>query len=230
MWCSDVRLCGHFLVGPVPYDIVLGLDWLTEHKVVWSFHSDKLRAYVYGRWCYPTLPRTKKKKPRIENFPAARLRTPAEQAYDILAKQIEDMSLDEPRAFLRPLPKRYKTPPRARNKVKIDTLLQWAKENTHDFSHPLHGMYNILALPVGRILTDEGQGALYYALFETSPTSVRQATSELINDVEKYPWPTASLEHTRFDEWMESEIARATPHQTLDVLRVYCAVFPYKLP
>ncbi|CDI74708.1 hypothetical protein EPH_0003210 [Eimeria praecox] len=30
-------LTGDYLVGPVPYDIVLGLDWLTKHKVSWYF-------------------------------------------------------------------------------------------------------------------------------------------------------------------------------------------------
>ena len=125
--------------------------------------------------------------------------TPAEQPYDILAKQIADLSLDEARALLHPPPQRYKIPPRARNKVKIDTLLQQGKENTNELSHPLHGMSNIFALPVGRKSTDEGQGALCYALFETSPTSVRYtvaelpATRELMNDVEEWSWPTASL-------------------------------------
>ncbi|CDJ65626.1 hypothetical protein ENH_00007820 [Eimeria necatrix] len=45
LWCGHARFSGDFLVGPVPYDLVLGLDWLTEHKVAWYFQSDKLRTY-----------------------------------------------------------------------------------------------------------------------------------------------------------------------------------------
>ena len=144
------------MVGPVPYDLVLGLDRLTEHKVAWIFHSDKLRAYVYGRWCDLTLARTKQKKTKKENIPAARLPNPADQAYDILAKQVAPMPLNEARALLRPPRRRYKTPAWGRKKVKIYALLQQAKKNTYGLSHPLHGLSNILALPVGQDSSDEG--------------------------------------------------------------------------
>ena len=30
MWCGDLRLRADLLVVPVPYDLVLGFDWLTE--------------------------------------------------------------------------------------------------------------------------------------------------------------------------------------------------------
>ncbi|CDJ69408.1 hypothetical protein ENH_00068190 [Eimeria necatrix] len=49
LWCGHTRFSGDFLVGPVPYDLVLGLDRLTEHKVAWYFQSDKLRTYVNGQ-------------------------------------------------------------------------------------------------------------------------------------------------------------------------------------
>ena len=110
-------------MGAVP------VDWLTEHKVVWSFHSDKLRACVDGRWCDLTLVRTNEKRPKKQSTPVASLRTPAELAYDILAEQVADMPLDEASALLHPQPRRYKSPRRGRRNVKTDTLLQRAKEN-----------------------------------------------------------------------------------------------------
>ena len=51
VWCGRECFTGDYLVGPVPYDIVLGLDWLTRHKVSWYFQSDKLRTYLDGKWC-----------------------------------------------------------------------------------------------------------------------------------------------------------------------------------
>ncbi|CDJ70368.1 hypothetical protein, conserved [Eimeria necatrix] len=49
MWCGHANYSGDFLVGPVPYDLVLGLVWLNGHKVAWYFQSDKLRTYVNGK-------------------------------------------------------------------------------------------------------------------------------------------------------------------------------------
>ncbi|CDI80340.1 hypothetical protein EPH_0034350 [Eimeria praecox] len=40
VWCGKECFTGDYLVGPVPCDIVLGLDWLTRHKVSWYFQSD----------------------------------------------------------------------------------------------------------------------------------------------------------------------------------------------
>ncbi|CDJ67621.1 hypothetical protein, conserved [Eimeria necatrix] len=58
LWCGHARFSGDSLVGPVPYDVVLGLDWLTEHKVAWYFQSDKFRTYVNGQWCELPVVRT----------------------------------------------------------------------------------------------------------------------------------------------------------------------------
>ena len=33
--CGRECFTGDYVVGPVPYDIVLGFDWLTKHKVSW---------------------------------------------------------------------------------------------------------------------------------------------------------------------------------------------------
>ena len=35
VWCGRECFAGDYLVSPVPYDIVLGFDWLTKHKVSW---------------------------------------------------------------------------------------------------------------------------------------------------------------------------------------------------
>lgn len=51
MCCGRQRLSGGCFGGPIPYDLVFGLDWMTEHKVAWYFHSGKLRTHVNSRWC-----------------------------------------------------------------------------------------------------------------------------------------------------------------------------------
>ncbi|CDI82217.1 OSJNBa0042D13.18 protein, related [Eimeria praecox] len=66
-------------LGPVPYDIVLGLDWLTKHKLSWYFHSDNLKTYLDGRWCELPLVRVHMDKRTEDDNPVASKRTPAEQ-------------------------------------------------------------------------------------------------------------------------------------------------------
>ena len=49
-------------------------------------------------------------------------------------------------------------------------------------------------------------------------------------EVEESTWPTATLDYTRFDEWIDSTAALATPHMITEVLREYRRVFPDQLP
>ncbi|CDJ36500.1 LOW QUALITY PROTEIN: uncharacterized protein EMH_0087940 [Eimeria mitis] len=49
--CGGECFTGNFLVGQVPYAVILGIDWLDRYKVAWFFGSDKLRTYVKGKVC-----------------------------------------------------------------------------------------------------------------------------------------------------------------------------------
>ncbi|CDJ67235.1 hypothetical protein ENH_00032960, partial [Eimeria necatrix] len=215
MWCGATRLAGDFLVGPVPYDLVVGLDWLTKHRVAWYFQSDKLRTYVDGQWCDLPVVRATDVTQRSDGTLGTRQRTPAEQAYDILAKQVADMSKEEATALLRPPPKRYKPPPRGKGKSVVAVLLQQASEGAACIHHPLQGLYVILVLPamesdVALRLVEERQGALCCALIEVSPSNPHRQclkalpASAFPDDEETSPWPTAKLEYSKFDAWLTS--------------------------
>ncbi|CDJ50396.1 hypothetical protein EBH_0033280 [Eimeria brunetti] len=99
---TNERFLGDFLVGPVPYDIVLGLDLLTEHKVAWIFQSDKLRTYVNGKWCELPVVRTAAEHAKGSRNTAMRAKSPAEQAYGLLAKKVAGMTSQGDAALLRP--------------------------------------------------------------------------------------------------------------------------------
>ncbi|CDJ68060.1 hypothetical protein ENH_00047390, partial [Eimeria necatrix] len=105
LWCGHTRFSGDFLVGSVPYGLVLGLDWLTEHKVAWYFQSDKLRTYVNGQWSELPVVRTGETTLQRDSPTVVHPRTPAEQAYEILAKQVAGMSAGGAAIFLRPPPR-----------------------------------------------------------------------------------------------------------------------------
>ncbi|CDJ47222.1 hypothetical protein EBH_0071610 [Eimeria brunetti] len=241
MWCGATRLAGDFLIGPVPYDLVVGLDWLTNHRVAWYFQSDKLRTYVNGQWCDLPVVRANDVKQRKGSTQGMRQRTPAEQTYDILAKQVAHMTREEATALLRPPFKRYKLPSKRKRKAVVAALIQQATESTACISHPLQGLYAILVLPamesyVALRLVEERQGALCYAMVEASSPNLQQQCLKaplppaLPDDEEISPWSTAKLEYSQFDTWLTSAEAQATPRAILDVLCAHRAVFPDKLP
>ncbi|CDJ64731.1 hypothetical protein, conserved [Eimeria necatrix] len=145
--CGHARLSGDCLVGPVPYDLVLGLDWLTEHKVAWYFQSNKLRAYVNGQWCELPVLRTGEETLQGDSHIVAPPRSPAEQAYDILARQVAGMSAEEAAIFLQPPPKRYKSHAETKAKARKTLLARQAAADAENLRAPLHGLHYILALP-----------------------------------------------------------------------------------
>ena len=241
LWCGHARFSGDFLVGPVPYDLVLGLDWLTEHKVAWYFQSDKLRTYVNGQWCELPVVRTGEATLRGDSSIAAHPKTPAEQAYEILAKQVAGMSAEEAAIFLRPPPRRYKPHAKKKAKARITSLVRQAAEDTKDLKAPMHGLHLILALPeagpaMPLRLADEWQGALCCALIGTQPAPSSWNSPPAITAAgatesdEESPWPQAQLEHTLFDAWIHSTEAQDIPQEIAQVLHEYRAVFPDNLP
>ncbi|CDJ63256.1 OSJNBa0080E14.14 protein, related [Eimeria necatrix] len=241
LWCGHARFSGDFLVGPVPYDLVLGLDWLTEHKVAWYFQSDKLRTYVNGQWCELPVVRTGETTLRGDSFIAAHPKTPAEQAYEILANQVAGMSTEEAAIFLRPPPRRYKPHAKKKAKARITSLVRQAAEDTKDLKAPMHSLHLILALseagPAMPLrLADEWQGALCCAVIGTQPASSSWHSPSAITAAgatesdEESPWPQAQLEHTLFDAWIHSTEAQDIPQEIAQVLHEYRAVFPDNLP
>ena len=241
MWSGGMKLIGDFLVGPVPYDLVVGLDWLTEHKAAWSFLSDELRALVEGQWIKLTLVRLSKGRSERVSDPLVSPKSPAERAYDLLARQIAEMPQEEAMALLRPQPMKHKSHTLKGLKVDIKALLQQARENTAQIQHPMQGLSLILALPAGEVPetpnpTEAGQGTWCCALLgnpkvpDKAGETGELGEQEQLDDEQDSPWPTASMEDSRFDEWAKSATASSTPHAILEVLKEYRTVFPDQLP
>ena len=154
-----------FLVGPAPYDVVLELNWITEHKVAWYFHPDWLRTYANGKRCELAIARTSVEKAETDSGVEARQRNPPEQGYDVLAKQAAGMTPEGAAALLCQPPKRYKSYARAEMKVTVDALVQQAEVHMKCLRGPLHGLHLIIAVPntegmVALKIRNERQGAL----------------------------------------------------------------------
>ncbi|CDI87194.1 hypothetical protein, conserved [Eimeria praecox] len=241
VWGGRECFNGDYLVAPVPHDIVLGLDWLTRHKVSWYFQSDKLRTYLDGRWCELPLVRTHMAKRTEDDNQVAPKRTAAEQVYDLLAQQVAQMTEEEATALLRSSPTRTKPRTKPGKKVPIKALIEQARANTTGLRSPLQGLNMVLALPevdvsVALRIPEEQQGALCCAIISHANTQAKEALPTPAVDIphatddEDSPWPTAKLEFTLFDEWMQSSESQDLPQEIREMLQTHRHVFPDSLP
>ncbi|CDJ43023.1 Reverse transcriptase, related [Eimeria tenella] len=219
----------------------LRIDRVVKGLTMWCGHSDKLRTYVNGQWCELPVVRTGEAKPHGDSPTVVHPRAPSEQAYEILAKQVADMSAEEAAIFVCAPPRRYKSHAKTQAKARITSLVRQAAADTKNLSAPLYGLHFILALPeaasaVPLRFSDEWQGALCCALIGNQPTSsgwgspLPSTASPAAESDEESPWPMAKLEHTLFDEWINSTEAQHIPCEIAQVLHEYRAVFPDNLP
>ncbi|CDJ30319.1 uncharacterized protein EMH_0006090 [Eimeria mitis] len=236
MLCGGECFTGNFLVGPIPFPIILGIDWLVNHKVAWYFQSDKIRTYVNGRWCdLPVLRRGGATSTQDNTTPKEQIKTAADRAYEELAAQVAKMSVEEAKALLRPPPKRYKSRHRAGERVRIKDILQKAREDTANLKGALEGLHLVVALPateperVVRVPT-ERQGPLLYALVEYAK-SLPNRQAQTLNGPEESadttqteddesPWPRAQLSFTEFDAWITDLVNTPYNHGSNAVLVV----------
>ncbi|CDJ33163.1 uncharacterized protein EMH_0014960 [Eimeria mitis] len=213
MLCGGECFTGDFLIGPIPFPIILGIDWLVNHKVAWYFQSDKLRTYVNGRWCdLPVLRKGGEATSQGETTNKDRTKTAADRAYEELAAQ--DIL----------------------QRAREDTAnLKRALEGLHFvFASPATEPEQIIHVPT------EGQGPLLCALVEhTSSTPNRRdwthgEAGETYGtpqaDDDESPWPKAQLSYTEFDAWMAGPEAPRIPEPILTVLQQHRKLFPDSLP
>ncbi|CDJ33193.1 uncharacterized protein EMH_0015060 [Eimeria mitis] len=202
---------GDFLVGPIPYAVILGIDWLVNHKVAWYFQSDKLRTYVNGRWCdRPVLCREGDSSQGTQAY-AEPVKTAADHAYDDLARQVDRMSAEEAAALLRPPTKRYKSRHRARGRVRIKDILREAREDTAALKRALEGLHCVVFLSAAepdRVVhvPIERQGPLLCAIVKhlkvihvepgAPPIKPIDTAPPPSVDIDDSPWPTAKLQYT----------------------------------
>ncbi|CDJ48366.1 hypothetical protein, conserved [Eimeria brunetti] len=216
MMCRWECFTGDFLVGPTPYNVVLGIDWLINHQVAWYFQSDKLRKYVNGRWHDLPVLRKGNGPPADTPTTEGQAKTQADRAYDVVAHHVSRISAEEAAALLCPPPKSYKSRHRKGARVQIKDLLRKARIDTEELERVLDGLDFIAALPEvaakGTVhLPIERQGSLMCAIAEylQTRTQTQAAQSAVITtpeaaDTEDSPWPTAKFEYTTFDAWLQS--------------------------
>ena len=134
-------------MGPIPYDIILGLEWLTRHKVTWYFQSDKFRTYVNGRRCDLPVEWRRARPSETGKLLKAQSSTPAEEAYKLPSQQVSRMTAAEAAKLVRPQSKRYMSHRERNKRVPIKMLLQEAKADTAKLQSALDGLHTAVLLP-----------------------------------------------------------------------------------
>ena len=222
--CNNICFTGDYLVGPIPYGLILGLDWLKGQGVTWRFSSNTLLANVNGEWCQlPVVCKTGLPPLMLPKVPLAAT-TPAEEAYIALAEQVSHMTTAEAAALLRPPPKRYKKKRKATARVPIEKIVQEAHLNNAKLRTTTESLSAILPVPVGTI--PQKQSQMIGSMIPAPVTSVHsQAEAE-----EESPWPLATLQYTQFDAWVQTDLAQQLPAEVLAVLKAHRLLFPDALP
>ncbi|CDJ31521.1 uncharacterized protein EMH_0067510 [Eimeria mitis] len=240
--CGGECFTGNFLVGQVPYAVILGIDWLDKYRVAWFFESDKLRTYVNGRTCSLPVLRREGERPKgsVGNWEADK--TEADCAYEELANQISKMTAEEAAVFLRSPTKRYKAKRGKAGRIKIKEVINQARKNTEEMKGTIQGLNCIVMLPEAEVDVDQhkpivGQGHMICAILErpANPADRKRKENCLWDqgkheDKEESPWPNAILEFTEFDKWIEGVEARSLPVPLLQLLGQYRPLFPDSLP
>ncbi|CDJ47720.1 hypothetical protein EBH_0039570 [Eimeria brunetti] len=240
-WCGRECFTGDYLVSSVPCEIVLGFDWLTKHRVAWHFQSDKLRTYLNGQWRELPLVRSRRDDRIANGHQVPPKRTPAEEAYDLLARQVAEVSETEIAALLRPPPKRTKPRAEPGKEMTIKDLIEQARANASGLQTPLEGLNLVLALPevdnsVAQRLSKIHQGALCCAIFSPDNPRAEEAHPSLSvdttpgSDDEVSSWHTTKLDFTLFDTWMQSPVSQDLPQEIREMLQTHGQVFPDNLP
>ncbi|CDI84608.1 hypothetical protein EPH_0057980 [Eimeria praecox] len=192
-------------------------------------------------WCELPLVRTHLAKRTEDENQVAPKRSPAEQVYDLLARQVAQMTDEEATALLRSPPTRTKQRTKPGKKVPIKALIEQARANTTGLRSPLQGLNMVLALPevdvsVALRIPEEQQGALCCAIISHANTQAEEALPTPAVDIphatddESSPWPMAKLDFTLFDEWMQSPDSQDLPQEIREVLQTRKHVFPDSLP
>lgn len=199
--CEGVQMFQDFLVGNILYDVILGLNWLVQHRVEWRFSADWIRAYVAGRW--HTFPiRQASHPPVIDSSQPSE----AEQAYEIMAEQVSDMSPEQAKLLLRQTPRRQKASQRTDSRTK-GAVWGLGMSSTHTEGPSQDG---------GRLVASKAKKGY-------SPPPIPVPIDEVS------PWPTAKLDYTQFDKWEASGVQQM-PFEVMAVVKEYRLLFPDGLP
>ena len=123
---------------------------------------------------------------------------------------MSQISAAEATSLLRPPPNCYKGKRKARARVLIETLVRQTHTDTSKMQTALDGLHAILAVPANQ--QHPSQGLMLCALLQQMPAATRAPSQPApapalssSDDTEASPWPSATLNSTQFDTWLQPD-------------------------
>lgn len=241
--CSGMCFTSDFLMGPVPYDLLFGLPWLTQHGFIWAFQDNTLTTYIGGhRHVIPVIRRaTHNGFSTSPSVSIPTVRSPAEIAYETVTQQLARLSPTQVADLLCPPRNRSKPRRKSEARVPIKQLIAQTNAQTLPSTSPLQGLNIILSLPFIPHQPSAPSPFLYQGPLASAITNTLSANNQLStyqpkqsNSAEEVDepssWPQAHLQYTTFGSWLDSEPARQLPPLILEVLKKHRLLFPDALP
>lgn len=133
MWTHGVCVTGDFLIGPVPFEIVIGLDWLNDKRAQWDFYTNVLTIEVATN-CHQLKPRRARLAALLGG--AGERKSAADIAFEDFAADVARMRHADAAALARPANKRYKSFKNRFKRVPIKILIARARQNTQSQKSP----------------------------------------------------------------------------------------------
>ena len=126
---GQATFTGDFLVAPVPYDVLIGMDWLKQHKAIWDIDKGLLMLYHQGKGIQVPV------KSQLLNGPPVQIKKdnndiikdPADEAHEAIVQELQRLSPEEAAALVRPSPKRSKGWKNMKRRINIKHLIQQNK-------------------------------------------------------------------------------------------------------
>ena len=129
---------GDFLVAPVPYDALIGMDWLKQHKATWDIHRGLLTLYGQEMGLKQGVQIPVKSQllngPPVEVKEGAAdvVRDPADEAHQAIVQELQRLTPEEAAALVRPSPKRAKGWKNMKKKINIRNLIAQNNNQTNN--------------------------------------------------------------------------------------------------
>ena len=205
------------LIAPIPYDIILGADWLHQLKAIWDFGKNRLTAF-YKNWKF-TVPVLEVALGELglqqEQGDESDQRRIAQAAHAHLVDSVNQLGSGAA-ALVRKQQKRYKNFKTKHKRVPIKEILNSLRTKMEEGLHE-HGQCNLLAATSGQ----EGQ--------TTKQTLDIQAPARGY-ELDQAQNSKACLAYSKVETWLGEAKKEGRDPRVVSIIERHKALFPDELP
>lgn len=234
LWFHEAKMTYTYLVAPIPFDFIFGLDMLKSVGALWDFESGKL-ILRQGRSMY-----TAQVQSLAVDDPGAAsnlkdvkgdCKGGADRAFQALKDELENLNPEQKKALAKPPARKYNPHKTSHLRVKLKAIIAEKKRQQRGNSTPLSPLHKIRKLTSRHMREVSARSQCVLAYMLQSPE--KKPAAELVQDIpqaeeaeEQSTWDTAVSTHERFVEWIRGKGAVRLPKGGRELLPKHRSVFP----